>query len=104
VYALVLLTDHPQPGEWAAQHDSFVDSLVERRLVLLGGPLTEAGSGGPHAAYVLRCASLADAQEVVATDPLVSSGAATAAVLPWDLVGIDPRIIDPDLVVGKPGA
>ena len=36
----------------------------------------------------------------MAEDPLVSSGAVTATVAMWDLVGVDPRLIDPDLVLG----
>ncbi|TFV67504.1 UNVERIFIED_ORG: hypothetical protein E4P37_02590 [Bacillus sp. AZ43] len=63
-------------------------------LDLMGGPL-----GEDDAAYVLRCDSLDEARAVVATDPLVSSGACAATVAPWQLIGVDPRLIDPDLVV-----
>jgi hypothetical protein len=35
---------------------------------------------------------------------LLSSGGVTETVLPWDLVGIDPRLIDPGLVVGDGGS
>jgi uncharacterized protein YciI len=95
VYFLVLLTDRADAPAQPPDHEPFVDSLVERGLVLLGGPLEPGG-----AAYVLRCGSLAEARAVVAEDPLVTSGAVTATVAPWDLVGIDPRLVDPDLVVG----
>ncbi|WP_324276797.1 hypothetical protein [Blastococcus brunescens] len=37
---------------------------------------------------------------MVTEDPLVSSGAMTATVLEWELVGVDVRLIDPALVVG----
>jgi hypothetical protein len=67
------------------------DSLIDRRLVLLGGPL------GADAAYVLRCTDLAEAEAIVAGDPLVSSGAAVPTITEWALVGVDPRVIDPDL-------
>ncbi|MGY1836263.1 YciI family protein [Blastococcus sp. SYSU DS0510] len=93
-YFLVLLTAAPGGEAPLPDHEAFVDSLVDRQLVLLGGPLGEG-----DAAYVLRCASLDEARDVVAADPLVTSGACTAAVTPWDLVGVDLRLVDPDLVV-----
>ncbi|MCF6746342.1 hypothetical protein E9529_19105 [Blastococcus sp. KM273128] len=93
-YFLVLLTAAAGAGAPRADHEAFVDSLVDRRLVLLGGPL-----GEDDAAYVLRCGSPAEAQDVVAADPLVASGARTATVTRWDLVGVDLRLVDPDLVV-----
>ena len=40
------------------EHEPFIDSLIEREMVLLGGPLEGASSVG----YVLRCGSLADAR------------------------------------------
>ncbi|MGY1723353.1 YciI family protein [Blastococcus sp. SYSU DS0533] len=93
-YFLVLLTAAPGAGARRPDHEAFVDSLVDRQLVLLGGPLGEG-----DAAYVLRCGSPEEARDVVAADPLVVSGACTAAVTPWDLVGVDLRLVDPDLVV-----
>jgi uncharacterized protein YciI len=92
---LVLLTERPDAAGPVPEHEPFIDSLIQRRLVLLGGPI----DGTPSVGYILRCASLDDASAVVATDPLVSSGAFNAAVAEWDLVGIDPRVIDGDVVV-----
>jgi hypothetical protein len=79
-------------------HEPFVDSLVERNLVLLGGelepPLLDADG-----AYVLTCGSLEEARRLAADDPLVSSGSARAGVVAWQLVGINPDAIDADLVL-----
>jgi uncharacterized protein YciI len=100
MYVLVLLTERPDAVGPVPDHEPFIDLLIERELVMLGGP---AEGGEAAAAYVLRCDSLAEAHEVVAADPLVRSGAMTASVSRWDLVGIDPRLIDRDLVVGEEG-
>ncbi|WP_324276796.1 hypothetical protein [Blastococcus brunescens] len=53
MYALVLLFQRPGFDGEPPEHEPFVDILVERGLVLLGGPV-EPGGG---AAYVLRCGS-----------------------------------------------
>ena len=66
--------------------------------MLLGGPL-----GEDDAAYVVRCGSLEEARSLVAEDPLVVSGTCTAAVVPWHLVGVDLRLVDPDLVFDGDG-
>jgi hypothetical protein len=87
-YYLVWLRPTGRP---APDHEPFVDSLIERDAILLGGPV------GGAAAYVLRCAEKAEADRIVATDPLVTSGAATATVTEWQLVGVNLRAIDPDL-------
>ncbi|WP_344688146.1 hypothetical protein [Blastococcus jejuensis] len=96
MYVFVQLAERPDFRGEPPEHEPFVDSLVERQLVLLGGSL-----GSDAAAYVLRCDSLAAARAVVAEDPLVSSGAMTATVTAWDLVGVDLRLVEPDLVVGS---
>ena len=77
MYVLVLLTERPGVAEPPPEHE-----------------------GTPSVGYVLRCGSLADARAITASDPLVSSGAFDASVAAWDLVAIDPRLVDPDLVVG----
>jgi hypothetical protein len=99
-YFVVLLqpvAGGPDPPE----HDPFVDSLLARNLVLLGGPLALAPAGA-DAAYVLRCGSLSEAREIVADDPLVTSGSRRAEVVEWELVGINPEAIDAELVL-RPG-
>lgn len=81
-------------------HEPFIDSLIRRHVVLLGGSFEEGRLPGLTAGYVLRCASLDEARSIVARDPLVASGAATAAVARWDLVGIDLAAIDVDIAIG----
>jgi hypothetical protein len=49
---------------------------------------------------VIRCRSLDEAWALVARDPLVVSGAATASVVRWDLVGVDLAAIDVDVAIG----
>jgi hypothetical protein len=96
VYVLVVLTERPDVDGPPPEHEPFVDSLIERGLVLLGGTL-----GDVDAAYVLRCDTLDEARAVVAEDPLVSSGAFTPSIAPWDLVGVDLRLVDADLAIGE---
>jgi uncharacterized protein YciI len=99
VYFLVLMSGDPAVD--VPEHEPFVDSLIERGLVLLGGPVGEGALGAASVAYVLRCSSLAEARAVVDEDPLVRSGSVTATVAPWDLVGIDLRLVDSDLALGS---
>jgi hypothetical protein len=51
------------------------------------------------AAYVLRCAALAEAEQLAATDPLVTAGVAIPVVTHWDLVGLDLRAAEAGLNV-----
>jgi hypothetical protein len=76
-------------------HTEFVDSLIARNLVLLGGELE---LGTVFAAYVLR-ASPVDAENIVAEDPLVVAGAARPRLVPWELVGVNPDAVDETLIV-----
>jgi uncharacterized protein YciI len=101
VYFLVLLQESGSADDVA--HEPFIDSLVERNLVLLGGDFDEEAFPGVTAAYVLRCGDLAEAEAVVATDPLVASGACEATVVGWDLVGVNLNAIDPYLASGSVG-
>jgi uncharacterized protein YciI len=97
VYFLVLLRPAASWDGDIPDHDPFTDSLVERNLILLGGPFSGEPVAGVRAAYVLRCADLDEARAIVAGDPLVASGADEASVMAWDLVGINLAAIDPDL-------
>jgi uncharacterized protein YciI len=101
VYVLVLMNEiagaetSPLPED---AHEEFIDSLIARHLVLLGGSF--AGRvGSATAAYVLRCDSVKAAREIAAADPVAAAGAATLEFVEWNLVGIDPEAIDPSLVV-----
>jgi uncharacterized protein YciI len=57
-----------QPG-WD-EHAAFVDDLIERRIFVLGGPLSDH-SGSQS---VLENVSQAEARELVARDPFVLNG------------------------------
>jgi hypothetical protein len=96
VYVLVTLLEGPKFGEVDADHEPFIDSLVAKHLVLLGGDLVGSGQG-VRAAYVLRCDDLATAEAIVATDPLVTSGEMRPQLAEWQLVGIDLGAIDDNL-------
>jgi uncharacterized protein YciI len=77
----------------AEAHVRFIDSLIERNLVLLGGGFAEAVDDA-DAAYVLRCGSVEEAREIVATDPFVINDVARPEPVVWELVGINPDAID----------
>ena len=99
-YVLVLLRPGPSVDahdRWAEDHRKFVDSLIRRNLILLGGGLT--GAADLQAAYVLRAAGAEEAAAVAADDPFVRHGVVEPVPLPWELVGINPEAIDPASVV-----
>jgi uncharacterized protein YciI len=96
-YFLVLMRDVAPGSSAEVDHEPFVDALVARNLILLGGDFVDAPSTGVTSAYVLRCADLAAAESTVAGDPLVTTGACEPVVAEWDLVGINLAAVDPDL-------
>lgn len=83
----------PQPD-----HEPFVDWLIARNLVVLGGDLAPPPLG-VEAAYVLSCASLTEAHDIVARDPLVSSGCMRVDVVEWQLVGVNPDAVERELLI-----
>jgi hypothetical protein len=98
-YVLVTLRPKGEVGQRdtdQAAHERFIDSLIERHLVLLGGDFARP-VGGIDAAYLLRCAGLGEARALASEDPLVRGGVFEAEAVEWYLVGIDPEAIDPDL-------
>jgi uncharacterized protein YciI len=102
VYVLVLMNEVPGGAEAAAlpedAHEGYIDSLIARNLVLLGGPF--AGRvGDATAAYVLHCDGMSSAREIAADDPLAVAGAVSLEFVEWQLVGIDPAAIEPSLAV-----
>jgi hypothetical protein len=101
-YFLVLLSDEPEggpEGAVASAHERFIDALIERNAVLLGGGF-ETPISGFYAAYVLVAEDIATATAVAARDdPLVRDAGVRCDVTEWRLVGIDPAAIDPSQIV-----
>jgi hypothetical protein len=101
VYVLVLLHDGENAGDetlHAEAHEHFIDGLIERHAVLLGGSFAPT-FGDVGGAYVLCCGGLGDAQAIAAEDPLVAHRVVRAECVEWELVGIDPDAIDAGAVV-----
>lgn len=101
MYVLVLLMagdrleDEPLH---AAQHERFIDSLIERNLVLLGGGFAQP-IGDSVAAYLLRCESFEAARTLVESDPYVAYRVLRPELTEWELVGINPEAIDATAVL-----
>ncbi len=67
-------------AEVIGPHLAFLETLrAAGRLEMTGGFSDQSGG-----AYVLRSASLAEAQACVATDPLATSGASVLTVYEWN--------------------
>lgn len=96
MHALVLLAPSGTAladGELPAEHERFIDGLDRADQVVTGGsvrPPSERLEG----AYLLRCASLREAREIAASDPLVRADAVRCEVLEWVLVGFNPDAVD----------
>jgi uncharacterized protein YciI len=100
-YVLVILREGErmeQEPAFAAEHEQFIDSLIARNVVLLGGPFA-APVGDADAAYLLRCGSVEEAQAIAAEDPYVRGEVARPECVEWDLVGINPDAIDAAAVI-----
>ena len=82
----------------AAAHREFINWMIRRNVVLLGGAF-----GSPfddvYAAYLLRCSGLDEAREIVADDPFVAQDVVRPQFMEWELVGINPDAIDEAAVV-----
>lgn len=99
VYYLVLL----RPGEASsdarlnAEHEAFIDDLIRRNQILLGGNLLPRED--LPAAYLLVCDSLEQAELLVLEDPYVRDTVFRPRILEWQLVAINPEAVRPELVV-----
>ncbi len=80
MYYLVLFNEAREPTDDLPDHEPFIDSLIARHAILLGGTFDEPPLPGLSAAYVLRCASDEEARAIVAADPLVAAGVAVPTV------------------------
>jgi uncharacterized protein YciI len=96
MYVVVFLRrgENAQEERYDEAHEAFIDSLISRHAILLGGPFG-ALLGDVDGAYVLRCGSLDEAREIASEDPLVVHGVSRAECLEWRLVGIDVDAIEP---------
>ena len=101
MYVLVLLRAGDNVEEepaHAEDHERFIDSLIERNLVLLGGGFAQP-IGDSVAAYLLRCESVEAACTLVETDPYVANHVLRPELTEWELVGINPDAIDANVVL-----
>lgn len=99
MYYLVLLRpggaqSHPELDD---QHEAFIDGLIRRNEILLGGNLLPRE--GLSAAYLLACDSRERAEEVVRLDPYVQEGVFRPKILEWNLVAINPEAVEPSLAL-----
>jgi uncharacterized protein YciI len=66
------------------QHLGFLSNLAAEGKLVFAGPLdTATGVNSGNGIYALRVASFAEAQAVVAQDPLHEAGIRIAQVSPW---------------------
>jgi uncharacterized protein YciI len=99
MYFLVTLRARPDGAGAPEDHEQFVDSLIARNVILLGGRFSTPLDRDVSLAYVLRCDSQQAAEAIVNADPLVRSGRADPTITNWILVAINTAAIDDGLVV-----
>jgi uncharacterized protein len=88
----VLWTNNPavtreQHREMLPDHLEFLHDLEARGILFASGPL-RVPEGSPQALHgmaILRAASLADAQAIIAEEPFTKSGYRTAQLFSWTL-------------------
>jgi uncharacterized protein YciI len=68
--------------EWD-EHAAFMDELVARRFVALGGPLDDGANG--RVLLIVRAASIDEIDETLAADPWSDDLLRTASVERWTL-------------------
>jgi uncharacterized protein YciI len=82
----------------APAHERFIDSLIKRNVVLLGGAFAESVDDA-YAAYVVRCRGIDEARRIAAEDPLVLHDVVRPTCVEWELVGVNPDAIDASAIV-----
>ncbi|WP_181140729.1 YciI family protein [Streptomyces sp. Ru62] len=66
------------------EHLAFGADLESRGITFEGGPLmTPDGENSGTGLYILRAASLAEAEQIASQDPLHAAGLRTPTVSPW---------------------
>lgn len=75
-------------------HLRWLADLDKRGQLLLAGPFCdEQGISTGGGMFIIRAASLAEAEAIAATDPYNAGGFRTARVRPWRLDQADARLI-----------
>lgn len=89
VYYFCLLTRGPNGGKGTkeelaagqAAHMANIQRLADSGKLLVAGPFMDRGDW--RGIFILKCASLEEAKELVASDPLVKDNRLIADVRPW---------------------
>lgn len=103
-YYFCLLTKGPNSGTGTreeaaaiqAGHMANIRRLAEAGKLIVAGPFADGGEW--RGIFIFKCASLEEAQALVATDPAVQAGRLKAEIHPW--LTAKGNIHDPDI----PGA
>jgi uncharacterized protein YciI len=67
-----------------AAHVSFLQNLERRGVTFLSGPLGVDDTGWRgHGLTVIRAGSIAEAKELLATEPFIAAGLRVYDVMPW---------------------
>ena len=101
LHVLVLFRAGPAIAErelHAHDHTAFVESLIRRNTILLGGDFGDVFEGF-HVAYLLRCESVDEARAIAADDPFFGRGVFEPVLSEWELVGVNVEAIPPAPVV-----
>lgn len=64
-----------------AGHMANIERLARAGKILVAGPFADDGDW--RGIFILKCASLEEAQSLVATDPAISAGRLQAEIHPW---------------------
>ncbi|UPG88774.1 YciI family protein [Luteibacter aegosomaticola] len=79
LYLVMAMRNEAFQASAGAEHQVFLQGLIERGLLDMTGPFTD-GTGG---AYLLRAADLDTATQIAHGDPLHTSGSSTLTVHEW---------------------
>jgi hypothetical protein len=99
MYFLVMLRALAEGQDVHIDHEPFIDLLIARNVILLGGRFATPLHSDVSVAYLLRCDSRRAAEDIVDSDPLVERGLAAPTITEWDLVAINTAAIEDRLAV-----
>ena len=106
VYYFCLLTRGPNAGKGTkeelaagqAAHMANIQRLADTGKLLVAGPIMDRGDW--RGIFIFKCATLEEAKELVASDPLVKDNRLIADVRPW--LTMKGNIRDPEFPVPPP--